>query len=994
MKLKFNFKSFLLLVSFLAFGNLLLAQRSIKGVISDAQTKETLIGANVKVVGTTKGAVSDLDGNYSIELPAGATQLEFSYTGYANQIVTIGASNIVDITMKQGRALEDLVVVGYGTQKRKDLTGSITSITSENFVKGAIQTPEQLISGKVAGVQITSNGGRPGAGSTIRIRGGSSLNASNEPLIVIDGVPMDNAYKADGSSNISGASNPLGLINPADIESITVLKDASATAIYGVRASNGVIMIVTKRGSTGAPKFNASTNLSIGQITKKVDVLSPSEFRALIDTKGTTEQKKLLGKANTDWQDLIYRDAISHDNNFGVSGSFGKNFPYRVSLNYLNQNGILINTDMTRKAASVGFSPSLLDGSLKLELNYKYSSITNNFGDLGAIGNAVQFDPTQEAYDKENVKMGGFFEWKRADGTPNNLSQRNPLALAMLKKDASRVNRQIGNIKVDYAIPFVKDLHAVVNVGADLAAAKGDKATPAASAASFNTKGYAGEYWQNKTNKLFDFYLAYKKTLGVLKMDFTAGHSYQKFYNESRGYDLDSVPDVKNNLPVTIRRSVPDTNTLVLLGFFGRANFNLYDKYLLTATVRREATSRFSPAQRWGTFPSIALAWKLNEEGFIKNMGVFSDLKLRGSYGITGQQDAGGLYDYQAKYTNGETTASYIFGDKVIQTLRPEAYPDNKWETTYTTNVGIDYGFMNGRIFGSVDVYDRPTTGLFAEAPVPAGANLKNRIITNVGSLRNKGVEFIINYNAINDDKQNLTLGFNLTKNKNSITKLTFGESDKVTPLLVGGIAGGVGNNVQAHYVDLPKNSFYVYQQVYGTNGKPIENLVADMNGDGKIDGDDRIYYKSPDPKVMLGFNMQYSYQNFSAGFTLRSNIGNYMYNNLYAQRGVIGKFQTADGFLSNIHVNALETGFVNEKETTYKTTYYMENASFLRADNIYIAYTKALSKKFSLGVNFNVNNAFVYTKYRGLDPEIFSGIDNDFYPRARTYSLGLNLGF
>ncbi len=977
MKLKFNFKSLLLLVSFLTFGNLLLAQRSIKGVVSDAQNKETLIGANVKVVGTAKGAVSDLDGNYSIELPAGATQLEFSYTGYATQIVTIGASNVVDIAMKQGRLMDELVVVGYGTQKRKDLTGSITSITSENFVKGAIQTPEQLVSGKVAGVQITSNGGRPGAGSTIRIRGGSSLNASNDPLIVIDGVPVDNG-------TINGASNPLGLINPADIESMTILKDASATAIYGVRASNGVIMIVTKRGATGAPKFNFSSMNSVSRLTKKVDVLTADEYREAVGKYGTPEQKKLLGKANTDWQDLIYRDAISTDNNFSVSGSLGKSFPYRVSLNYANQRGILINTDMSRKAASINLNPNLLNGNLKLDINYKYSTISNNFGDQGAIGNAVQFDPTQDPYDKDNVAMGGYFEWKRADGTPNNLAQRNPLALATLKHDASTVNRQIGNFKADYELPFIKDLHAVMNVGMDLANAKGDKSTPAASAAAFNTKGYVGEYWQNKSNKLFDFYLAYKKELGVVKMDLTAGHSYQNFYNETRGYDKDLVPEI-------IRRSVPDTNTLVILGFFGRANFNFYDKYLLTTTIRREATSRFSPKNRWGTFSSVALAWKLNEENFIKNMGIFSDLKLRVGYGVTGQQDAGGLYDYLAKYTNGETTASYTFGNQVVQTLRPEAYPDNKWETTSTYNAALDYGFANGKIFGSIDFYNRPTSNLFAEAPVPAGANLKNRIITNVGSLRNKGVEASINYNAISSANQNLNFGFNVTKNINTITKIT---ADSSTILLVGDIAGGVGNNVQAHIINYPRNTFYVYQQVYAPNGKPIEGLVKDSNGDGKIDEKDRILYQTSAPTWMLGFNTQYTYKNLNAGFTLRGNIGNYMYNNLYAQRGVLGKIQTADGFLSNIHSNALETEFKVEKETTYKTTYYMENASFLRMDNFYLGYNIPLAKKVSLGLTFNVNNAFVITKYRGLDPEIFSGIDNDFYPRARTFSLGANLNF
>jgi TonB-dependent starch-binding outer membrane protein SusC len=975
-------KKSLLFLSMMMLVTIAWSQRVIKGTVRDnSSSKEAMIGANVIAVGTKVVVSTDIDGNYSINVPREATQLQFSYVGMETQTITLGASNVLDVILSNSKALDEVVVVGYGTQKRKDLTGSITSITSENFVKGAIQTPEALVSGKVAGLQITSNGGRPGAGSTIRIRGGSSLNASNDPLIVVDGVPLDNG-------TINGASNGLGLINPADIESITVLKDASATAIYGSRASNGVIMIVTKRGSTGAPKFNVSTNVSVGQLTKKVDVFTGDEFRDLVKKRGNADQIKLLGTENTDWQDEIYRDAISHDNNFSVNGSLGKNLPYRVSVNLLQQNGILINTDMTRKSASLGLSPTLLNGALKVDVNYKYALVDNNFGDQGAIGNAVSFDPTQKVTDASNETMGGYFEWKRADGTPNNLAQRNPVALAKLKKDGSSVSRQIGNVKLDYALPFLKDLHAVVNIGMDVANAKGDKSTPAQSAAAFNTKGYQGEYWQNKVNKLFDAYFSYTKSFSSLKWDLTAGHSYQNFYNQARGYDKDLVPEI-------IRRSVPDTSRLVLASFFGRSTFNLKDKYLLTATLRADATSRFSPESRWGYFPSLAFAWKLNEESFIKNSGLFSDLKLRLGWGRTGQQDVGGPYDYLPIYTPGETTASYTFGTKSYTTLRPEAYDRTRqWEQTTTYNVALDYGFFNGKIFGSVDIYNRPTTGLLAEIPVAAGSNLKNRIVTNVGSLTNKGIEFIINYTAIDKGKQNLNFGFNLTRNRNEITSLSKVQSQDAPGIETGGISGGVGNNAQVHKVGYPRNSFYVYQAVYDKAGKPIEGLIADTNGDGKVNADDRIFYNSPDPKLILGFNTQYTNNHFVAGMTLRSNLGNYMYNNVFGDRGVYGKFQTADGFLSNIHTNVLETNFKNDKETIYKTTYYMENASFLRAENIYVGYNFALSKKMNLGVNFNVNNAFVITKYKGLDPEIFNGIDNNFYPRARTYSLGVNLGF
>ncbi|MFZ4542783.1 MAG: SusC/RagA family TonB-linked outer membrane protein [Saprospiraceae bacterium] len=989
MKLNIDLKSLILIVSLFLFGTTAYAQRTISGKISDKENGEALIGANVKVSGTGTGAVSDLDGNYSLQVPAGATQLEFSYTGYSAQTVTIGVSNVIDITLVAGTALEEFVTIGYGTQKRKDLTGSITSITSENFVKGAVQSPEQLISGKVAGIQVVSNGGRPGEGSTIRIRGGSSLNANNEPLIVIDGVPIESALKPDGSSNVNGAANPLSMFNPADIESVTVLKDASATAIYGSRAANGVIMIVTKKGQGGKPVFNVSTLVSAANLTKKVDIFTGDEYRELVNAKGTASQKLLLGKENTDWQDAIYRTAISHDNNFSVSGSLNNQLPYRLSYNLLNQNGILKNSSMLRNGGSVNLSPKLFNNSLKVDVNYKVAHVANKFADKGAISNAVNFDPTQPIYDVENSAMGGYFEWRKGN-IPNNLSPRNPVALLDLKKDDSKVLRQIGNIQLDYAIPFVKGLRANLNVGLDLTNSKGDKATPVVSAAGINQGGYVGEYWQNKVNKLMEFYLNYNKTIGPGRLDLTAGHSYQSFDNKSRGYDKDLSPEI-------IRRTFPDTSTNVLVSFFSRAIYNINEKYIFTGTYRADASSRFSPEKRWGNFLSGAFAWRIGEEKFIKNMNLFSDLKLRVGYGTTGQQDVNCVYCYLANYTESETTASYQFGDKFTKTLRPEAYDqDLKWESTATTNLALDYGFLNGKIFGSIDFYERKTSNLLGEIAVPAGSNLKNRIITNVGSLTNKGVEFVLNLNAINTDKTNWTVGFNITRNINEINSLSKLVDSRATGIEVGGIAGGVGNNIQINVVGNPRNTFLVYKQVYDTKGNPIEGVFADLNNDGKIDVDDRYYYNSPNAKYFLGISSQFSYDKFNCGFTMRGNVGNYMYNNVFSNRGVYDQISTADGFLSNVHRNAEVTNFKNISPVNTKSDYYVENASFLRMDNFFLGYNvgKLGNSKVNLALNFNIQNAFVITKYRGLDPEVFSGIDNDLYPRARTFALGVNLGF
>ncbi len=985
-----NLKTMFLLVVLLFVGSWGYAQRTITGKVTDAKNGEGLISATVTAKGTSIGVVTDIDGKYSINLPAGTSALEVSYVGFDSQTIALGKSNVVDVALIVGKALDEVIVVGYGTQKRKDLTGSITSITAENFVKGPAVTPEQLVSGKIAGVSIISNGGRPGGGSQIRIRGGSSLNASNDPLIVIDGVPVDNGV-------INGAPNPLSMVNPNDIESVTVLKDASATAIYGSRASNGVILIVTKKGGPEKIKISFSTLLSSSENTKNVSVLTGDEFRKLIEEKGSATQKLLVGTANTNWQNEVFQKALSSDNNLSISGTVAK-MPYRVSLGYLDQKGILRNSGLQRTSVGLGLNPSLLDNHLRINVNVKASQAQNQFSDQGAIGGATWFDPTQKTLNDTSQLYGGYWEWmdKKNKNIPFTLAGKNPLGLINQKIDQSEVNRILGNVQFDYKFHFLPDLHANLNVGLDRSKSSGNKATPATAASGFFQGGYVGEYAQSKQNKLLEFYLNYAKDLKSIdsRIDIVGGYSYQDFYKEARGFDRDLNPSRKEPALAVTTPQPPDTTQNTIISFFGRLNYTLKEKYLLTATLRQDGSSRFSPDTRWGLFPSVALAWKVKEEGFLKDVSFLSDLKFRVGYGVTGQQDIGKDYSYLTRYTRSELTAQYQLGNAYYQTLRPEGYDANiKWETTTTYNAALDFGFANSRIIGSIDVYQRNTKDLLAEIAVPAGSNLTNRIITNVGSLENRGIEGTITLVPVKTTNLTWNVNFNATYNQNKITSLTKVEDPKNTGISVGGIAGGVGNNIQNHAVGFARSSFYVYQQVYNSAGKPIEGLYVDKNGDGKITFDDLYRYKSPDAPLFLGFGSSVNYKNISLGFSARANIGNYVYNNFNSNNGAYRNATVFPTSLSNVSTNVLETNFQNNQ---YFSDYYVENASFLRVDNIYVAYglQNLFGSKLGARLTASVQNAMVITKYSGRDPELTNGIDDNFYPRPRVIAVGMNVDF
>jgi len=1034
----------IILPAMLLFSQLSYAQdRVITGRVTDS-TGTGLAGVTVTAKGSQTTTQTANDGSFRITIPSNVQALIFSSIGFATRQVSVVSGGQMNVSLIGATSsLNEIVVIGYGTSKKKDLTGAVTLITAKDFNKGVITTPEQLIAGKVAGVQITSNGGAPGSGSTIRIRGGASLSASNDPLIVVDGVPLAPNRNPDGTPSIAGSPDPLSLINPNDIESMNILKDASATAIYGSRASNGVIIITTKKGRSGKPKFNFTTQNSISTLPKEADVLSPAEFRNYVNTHGTAAQIAIMGNANTDWQKEIYDNAFTTDNNLSVSGSY-KWLPYRASLGYLNQDGILKTGSLQRTSASITLNPRLLDEHLKIDLNLKGSISHSRFANEGAIGNAVRFDPTQPVFSGDK-RFGGYFEWLDPSSTTGlrSLAPLNPVGMLEQREDKSDVQRSIGNIQFDYKLHFLPDLHVNVNLGYDVSKGEGTIFVPDSAASAYKRSpdkqhgGVNTKYLQEKANTVLDAYLNYVKDIQSIhsRIDATAGYTYQKYSTNNIYADkdnngplyenpVDHTLDVVANggqrwkpytdygadgyfMPTGFPKNPWDRPEKVLISAFGRLFYSYKNKFLLTGTLRRdgasvflgtEGSNLFTSGEKWaGWFPSVALAWRLKEEDFLKNSNTVSDLKLRLGYGVTGQSDGIDYYSYLATYTASNAQAQYQFGNSFYTMYRPDAYNDHlKWEETATYNVGLDYGFFNNRISGTIDFYVKKTSDLLQVVDQPAGTNFGNKILANIGDMENRGVEFTINTQPVRNKDIVWDFGFNVTYNKNKITKLTFVNNPNFPGNLVGSIAGGVGSTVQIYSVGYPKNSFYVYQQVYDKSGKPIESLFEDRNRDGVINVDDLYRYKSPDPKAFLGAYSNVNWRKWSAGFSLRANVGNYMYNNRFSNTGVQRNIIDPLGFLANGSRNLLETNFTGNGDQYLLSDYYVENASFLRMDYINVGYNagRLISRNTNLRIGANVQNVFTVTKYKGLDPEVAGGIDNNFYPRPRTFAITLGLGF
>lgn len=966
------------------------AQQTVSGTVTEKSSGEGLPGVDVIIKGTTRGTSTDFDGNYSLDDVNEGDILSFSFLGYKTIEIVVGTNNNINVELEEGsEALDEVVIIGYGTTTVKDATGSIASVKADDINKGATASAEQLLVGRVAGVQVTQGGGAPGSGGTIRIRGGASLNASNSPLIVIDGVPVDN----DG---VSGARNPLNLVNPNDIESFSILKDASATAIYGSRASNGVVIITTKKGRSGDLEANYSGNVSVHENIEFVDALSTADFIDYVNANGTPTDIALLGNATTNWQDEIFQTAMGTDHALSLSGG-SERFDVRGSIGYTKLEGTLKTSEMERATYALNVGSKFFDDHLKVDINSKVALINNRFADTGAIGNAIGFDPTQPVWN--GSKYGGYFEWvDESTGNPITVgAPRNPVALLDLRQNKSNVQRFIGNVVFDYKFHFLPELKANLNMGVDNSSSKGTNIKSDVSAttvlADGTNLGNESTYEQKKDNKLMDFYLNYAKDLESInsRIDATAGYSYQNFIN--KGSSVGNLQDP------SISELSDYYNELNLQSFFGRLKYSFADKYLLTVTYRRDGSSRFSESNRWGNFPSAALAWKLLEEDFMSDNNTFSNLKLRLGWGITGQQDIGSFYPAIQTYLASTGTAQYQFGDSFIQTYRAEPFNSTlKWEETTTYNIGVDFGFFNDRLSGSIDGYIRDTDDLLNFIPFPGGSSLSNAGNANIGSMRNTGVEVTLNGAVIQTEDMLLDLGLNVTWNDTEITGLTTNDSDDYDGVPTGGFSGGVGNTAQIHSVGYTPSTFFVYQQVYDENGKPLEDVYVDRNGDGEITLDDRYRYKSPVADLTFGFNTNFNYKNWDFMMSWRGSFGNYVYNNVDSNLGFQQQLlnQAFPQVISNGVENVLETEFVNGGTTRYLSDYYVQDASFAKLDNIGIGYNFGglLGEDTTFRLNGTVQNALTITDYEGIDPEVFGGIDGNNYPRPRIYTLGVNLNF
>ncbi len=956
--------------------------KKVSGQVID-ENKESLIGVSVLVAGTTVGAISDLDGNFIITVPQGTKELQFSYVGYETKTVAIPANNTMMVVLRSDtQLLNEVVVIGYGTQRKSDLTGSVSNVSAKDFNAGLISSPEQLINGKVSGVQIMSNSGSPTAGSTIRIRGGASLNASNDPLIVLDGVPLE-------QGGISGnKGNFLSLINPNDIESMSILKDASSTAIYGSRASNGVIIITTKKGNSDRLKINFSSTNSVQTKTKMPEMLNRNQFIDVINSRGTDEQKALIGTDNTNWNDEIYQAAYGTDNNLSVSGRIAKMLPFRASVGYYSQDGLLKQDNAERLTGSLSLSPSFFKDYLKFNLNLKGSYNDNQFANTDAIWAASVFNPTLPVY-SGNTLFGGYNEVIDNSNLPVNAAVRNPRGLVEQYDAHSKVSRLITNFDVDYKMHFLPELRFHGTIGYDYAQGKGTVYVPAEATQYYTTYGRNYSYGpQKNSNRLLTTYFNYNKYVESIKSSFdaTVGYDYQFWKSTSPEYmELNTKGESQ-------KTNAADDQRHVLLSYYARLNYSYDSRYLLTATMRRDGTSRFNPDNRWGTFPSVALGWRVTEEAFLKDNPVLSNLKLRASFGITGQQDGIGNYNYLPKYTYSQDGAQAQFGDAYYYTYRPEDYvSDLKWETTTAYNVGFDFGFLKDRITGSFDYYTRQTKNLLAEVPAAAGTTFAKKSLTNVGNVDSHGIEATINATPISTKDLEWNLSFNLTWQKMKVKNLSLVEGGASTNTLVGPTVDS--KQLQVLSEGYAPYMFYVYHQLYDEQtGKPIEGAYADLNDDGMINSADLYRYHSPAPDFIYGLSTSLRYKNWNLGMSFRANVGNYVYNGTAMNSGAWSTVSYNSYQLNNLSKSYLNTGFQNRQ---YWSDYYVENASFLKMDNLSLGYNFGrISKWFSLNASLLVQNVFTWTKYTGVDPEVPNGIDASFYPRPRTYSLSVGFEF
>lgn len=986
-----------MLAALFAGGPLYAQTGQVTGTVTSSEGGRPLSGATVAVLGSSQRAVTGPDGRYTLNgVSVGAHRLTATTLGHAagNADVTVRA----DVATTQNFVLQPLAVavqgvvaIGYGERRVRDVTGAVQAVAPEQFNPGRIVSPEQLIQGKVAGVQVVTSG-EPGGSSSIRIRGGTSIAASNEPLFVVDGVPLENG------GGLSSGRNPLNFINPNDIARVTVLKDASSTAIYGARAANGVIMIETKTGGSGGPAFSYSSSVSTSRILREPQMLTAEQFRTVV-SQNSPALLPILGNASTDWRSAVERNGVGQEHALAMSGA-GTNLNYRVSLNYLDQKGVLDASETKRTSLALNYNHRLFDSRLNVRASLRGSRSDDDFTPGSVLGSATNFDPTQPIHTDAGFYQNNFI-----------LGPSNPVAELSQVLDQGTTYRSLGNIEARYRMPFVEGLSGTLRLGYDVA--RSDRRNFAPSIAQSErreaNKGLVSLSNPSETSGLLDGFLTYQATKGRSDVDATAGYSYQSTSGRypffmARGLAIDLLGP--NGVPsanlTTSSIYVRDTK---LASFFGRVNYTFNDRYLLTLSVRRDGSSRFGPSNQWGTFPAAALAWRVSEEPWFSGLGVFSDLKLRGSWGVNGNQSIGD-YKWARSYTPSNAQAEVQFGSNFVPTIRPSAVdPGIKWEETTSYDAGIDYGLFDDRVTGSLDFYTKRTRDLLFEIPVPAGSNVSNVVTTNVGSMRNTGVELGVSAQVLRGSSRGLSwnASFNASTNRNRLLTINplaaAGER-----ILVGDIAGGVGSRIQVLQPGVPVYSFYVYHHKLDANGKPVyadvnndhvineQDLYEDRNGDGTITQDDRAPFHSPFPRWILSHTSNLGWRSFDAGFTLRANLGNYAYNNLASSQGWYNLLNAAGGPV-NLHSSVLTTGF---KDPQFFSDYYVEDASFLRMDNLTLGYTLPhLRQVQSARLYGTVQNVFTLTGYSGIDPEAgLFGIDNNIYPRSRTFTLGVNLGF
>ena len=999
---------------------------TVSGTVTDP-SGEPLIGASILAEGTSAGIATDIDGNYTITAPANGT-LVFSYVGYDTQKVPVDGRTVINVTLQESAVmLNEVVAIGYGTVKKSDATGSVAVIKPDEVEAGMATSVQDMLVGQTPGVVVTPSGG-PEGGASIRIRGGSSLNASNDPLIVIDGVPLSN----DG---VQGMGNALGMISPENIESMSVLKDASATAIYGARASNGVIIITTKKGRSGKPQVNFAANLYVDTPRKKYETMSTDQFRQAVMARSSegSANRALLGNASTNWQDEVLRTTVSSNYDLSVGGALGV-VPYHVSVSYTNSNGIIKTSKMDRVTGGINISPKFFDDHLSVNANVKGYYIRNDFGNEGAVYNAISYNPTQPVHSwiaatgnaGQQYLWNGYYQHTQSNEKHDqkgisfmNNGDINPVSNLMERNNYANVYRSNGNLQLDYSLHFLPELHLNLNLGYDVTKTNETNNVEANSGISWKDghEQFGGAYgtdtYQFTSNTLLEFYLNYNKHFEAIKsnLDVVAGYSWQRFYRESHNngsvpttpeyyypylnadnqYVIDVVPGTEDNIGSPFVPSLLSADGLYyskehlqLLSFYGRVNYGLMDRYLLTFTLRGDATSRFSKDNRWGVFPAAALAWRINQESFLESaQGWLSDLKLRLGWGKTGQQAVGSTNNYATTYQMSQSTSLYPNGLNgwYNPVFANGVSPELKWETTTTYNAGIDFGFLNNRINGSIEYYFRKTTDLLSFVNVPAASSTVNMLNQNIGDLENYGIEFNILARPVITDNFNWTLTYNVGWNHNEITRLNSPDAVYTT----GPSIGAQGLTAMVNAVGHPASSFYLYQQVYDTAGKPVEGVYVDQNGDGTIDQADRVFRHSKDPKVTMTFGSQFRYKSWDLGFNLRASLGNYVYNNVEASNSSYARMFTYG--LHNL-VKA-DNYFENDQSLS---DYYLCNASFLRCDNITLGYTwdNLIQGNLRLRLFGAVQNPFVITKYNGIDPELSDGVEASPYPKATTYSLGL----